>query len=749
MNVKDSYIHGSDTLIKNLVFENHDNKRCLKITWAQEGKNDTWIEVGTVDGLSTSVTKNFVYAGPDGSTGHTANAAPTFRKLVAADIPNLSAKYLPLAGGTMTGDITMNGMGTNLNWNVDYLNEWAGDFIIYNQHNSSSGNLVKVFHLGGYGNANGFEYAYIGTANYNGNNLRFNKNGTITIGSGTIWHSNNDGSGSGLDADLLDGQHSRSYLPYTVYNYEKGCLVKTDIPTSSNTMVTFIIKGNSYDSNSIFTTGEFYNYKDDDRILSSRAQHHGYNFGNITVFCYNGYVYMWFKQSSSFQSFVVTVYGTTDSLNNINRVTSITNADLPTTGITRKVEITPKISLNSSNYTAYTVKKDGTGASGTWNISITGKATNAANVAIGTKNDNVNYYLPFVSNTSGNLPLYVDNTDTGTLTYNPSTGTLTTTKFKGALEGNANTATTATNATKIAVTADNTATEQYLVFVNGTSGNLAAHIDNAATGILKYQPSTGTLSYQVANIGGNASVGGNLTVTGNTTINGNTTLGDSANDSVTINASLNVASMSQADNAIARPIWFSYAANTNGYTVGRPVYHASFTYNPNTGTVVATKFSGALSGNATTASNLNTTQRGYLYQNAGSTTSGTGTVATTSGKIGVPIQFYGSQVNYTLNQNLFYATVTNNAITANTIYLDDNIKSKTFVKASNTAPSGVTSTTVQGSSSGGSTGVIYTAGAGINIAGSTISTNTWTGTESNFKQLSNPSSYDVIYIIED
>ena len=77
MNVKDSYIHGSDTLIKNLVFENHDNKRCLKITWAQEGKNDTWIEVGTVDGLSTSVTKNFVYAGPDGSSGHTANGAPT------------------------------------------------------------------------------------------------------------------------------------------------------------------------------------------------------------------------------------------------------------------------------------------------------------------------------------------------------------------------------------------------------------------------------------------------------------------------------------------------------------------------------------------------------------------------------------------------------------------------------------------------------------------------------------------------
>lgn len=520
MNVKDSYIHGSDTLIKNLVFENHDNKRCLKITWAQEGKNDTWIEVGTVDGLSTSVTKNFVYAGPDGSSGHTANAVPTFRKLVAADIPSLTKDKISNFGSYFTG------------------------------------------------------------------------------------------------------------------------ISNTDDTTNHANQVKFTVGGAS-------TTPVYYT---------------------------------------------------------IPYATKASSAD---------------------------------------------NATNAAKVAIGTKNDNVNYYLPFVSNTSGNLPLYVDNTNTGTLTYNPSTGTLTTTKFKGALEGNANTATTATNATKIAVTADNTATEQYLVFVNGTSGNLAAHIDNAATGVLKYQPSTGTLSYQVASIGGNASVGGNLTVTGNTTISGNTTLGDAATDSVTINAYLNVASITPATSAIARPIWFSYAADANGYTVGRPVYHASFTYNPNTGTVAATKFSGALSGNATTASNINTTQRGYLYQTANTTTLGTGTVATTSGKIGVPIQFYGSQVNYTLNQNLFYATVTSNAITANTIYLDDNIKSKTFVKASNTAPSGVTSTTVQGSSSGGSTGVIYTAGAGINIAGSTISTNTWTGTESNFKQLSNPSSYDVIYIIED
>ena len=39
----------------------------------------------------------------------------------------------------------------------------------------------------------------------------------------------------------------------------------------------------------------FSNYTNHDIILNYGAYHHGYNFGNITVFCYDGYVYMWFK----------------------------------------------------------------------------------------------------------------------------------------------------------------------------------------------------------------------------------------------------------------------------------------------------------------------------------------------------------------------------------------------------------------------------------------------------------------------
>lgn len=144
-----------------------------------------------------------------------------------------------------------------------------------------------------------------------------------------------------------------------------------------------------------------------------------------------------------------------------------------------------------------------------------------------------------------------------------------------------------------------------------------------------------------------------------------------------------------------------------------------------------------------THTGLSIASSGYLYQN--STTQTTGTVTTTSGKVGIPIQFYGSQVNYSLREDLFYGTVTSNALS--NLYLGDGIKSTNFVETSAHVPTGVASGS--SSSSGSGESITYTAGEGIKIAGTQISTNTWTGTESQFAELANPSSYDLIYIIED
>ena len=49
---------------------------------------------------------------------------------------------------------------------------------------------------------------------YSDDIYQFNHNGTATFNGGTVWTSANDGSGSGLDADKLDGQEGSHYLNY-------------------------------------------------------------------------------------------------------------------------------------------------------------------------------------------------------------------------------------------------------------------------------------------------------------------------------------------------------------------------------------------------------------------------------------------------------------------------------------------------------------------------------------------------------
>lgn len=135
----------------------------------------------------------------------------------------------------------------------------------------------------------------------------------------------------------------KRYSPYTVYNYDKGCLVKLRIPSNGNTMVTVRIFGNSYDSKPPFDTViQFYNYDDNNEILQPTGVNNGTSFGDIKAFIHQGQVHLWFKQTRTYQTFHVHAYKSTSK---DNLVQSITNAAMPTSGVARMVTITPKQSI--------------------------------------------------------------------------------------------------------------------------------------------------------------------------------------------------------------------------------------------------------------------------------------------------------------------------------------------------------------------------------------------------------------------
>lgn len=136
------------------------------------------------------------------------------------------------------------------------------------------------------------------------------------------------------------------YLPKTVYDYRNGCLVRLRNSASSNAMITVRIFGNSYYGNNVpfDTVIQFYNYPPENKIFNATGVNNGYSFGDIKVFNYDNRIYLWFKPPQQYETFIVHAYHTGDLR---NMVESISNAAMPTSGVTRTVTITPKQAIYS------------------------------------------------------------------------------------------------------------------------------------------------------------------------------------------------------------------------------------------------------------------------------------------------------------------------------------------------------------------------------------------------------------------
>ena len=234
-----------------------------------------------------------------------------------------------------------------------------------------------------------------------------------------------------------------------------------------------------------------------------------------------------------------------------------------------------------------TVTGNCTGSSG----SCTGNAATADAVDITATSTDSTHYVVFAdtSSTTAGETMRVD----GGITYNPSTNVLAATSFTGNVTGNCTgssgsstgNAATATEATNVTVTANNSTDETvYPLFVDGATGTQGAETDTG----LNYNPSTGVLTS--TNFTGN--VTGNCTgSSGSCTGNAATATNATSSDTVDITAT--------STDATYYPVFADTSSTTSGETMR---VDGGITYNPSTNVLSATSFTGNVTGNCTGSS---------------------------------------------------------------------------------------------------------------------------------------------------
>ena len=165
-------------------------------------------DTGTIGGISVTGSGNVI----TNATLSSDKKIITFTKgLTALTTTNyaatLDSKYVKKAGDTMTGKLKINSqleilsditdIAITLSRTVEENDAYPDIAMIMKLNDKKigyvSGDLKKGTVLGNY---------------QSGKSLQISPTGYLTFGGQNVWHAGNDGSGSGLDADLLDGYHA-------------------------------------------------------------------------------------------------------------------------------------------------------------------------------------------------------------------------------------------------------------------------------------------------------------------------------------------------------------------------------------------------------------------------------------------------------------------------------------------------------------------------------------------------------------
>jgi len=327
------------------------------------------------------------------------------------------------------------------------------------------------------------------------------------------------------------------------------------------------------------------------------------------------------------------------------------------------VTVGSAVTLNSTGINAPTGIVTATTFSGalSGNATSATTATNANNINVADESADTTCFPVFTTSATGNQ---APKTDSSSLLYNASTGTLSATTFSGALIGNATTATTATNANNInisATTSTDTTTSVVLVADQAT-GNQSPFIDSGLT----YDANTNNLSA--------------TTFTG--ALSGNATSATTATTATNAN-NINISATTSTDTTTSVVLVANQATGNQS-----PFIDSGLLYDANTNNLSATTFTGALSGNATSATNADNINISATT----STDTTTSVVLVGNQATGNQSPFIDSGLTYDANTNTLSATTFSGALSGNATSATSATTATTATNADNINISATTST---------------------------------------------------------
>ncbi len=232
---------------------NYDDSTITQdITNLKANKLETVEVTGTGNVITTATKNGTKIAFAKGITAMTQDAS--------------DARYVKKAGDTMTGALNITAAGYNAEVSLDGL-KLETSKTSANARGLFFRNFDKTGYIGGIGmfsTGNGSIYraynAYVGWDNSpwdSANNLTVSKD-AFTYKNNKVWHAGNDGSGSGLDADTLDGYHGPGLELNSIKRYCKVGSVSSSLSSYNVKFASCTLPNGAVDSNITFYVEDCY-----------------------------------------------------------------------------------------------------------------------------------------------------------------------------------------------------------------------------------------------------------------------------------------------------------------------------------------------------------------------------------------------------------------------------------------------------------------------------------------------------------